>query len=405
MDRGHRNWPAALALGASILGCVRQSAEPPSPIPTAAGIPSHNLDVCAVEDYDDEVDYFPDKASFRHATQLSVEYLRHYKIARIETRGMGEEFEFVLVQRGTPLPVTRRDAMVLWVPLTRFSLGTYRYGRATELLGVIDRLVGFGNHTHASVPAILEMFESGKLEKNMNLEAIAERGTEAHFEWYFPASLSRSATYRRLGIPGVPMAEHLEPTPLARAEWVKFFALFFNKERVANAAFDRIEEAYRGALRELSDVASKPNVLAGGPEKGGWSQYGGQNLGARMIEDAGGNYLGADNPSGEPGARVPFEAALLNARRADVWIVGPGFSFGNVEGRTIDDPRFGFVPAVQAGRVFVGHAGYPDGINPWWDHALVEPHLELLDLMTILHPGQHENHELRFYRRLESRTR
>ena len=370
-------------------------------LPTVGGVPTRNLEESAVEDYDPEVDYFPNKVAFRHASQIEIEYHRHYKVARIETRGMGEEFEFVLVQRGTPMPATRRDALVVQIPVTRFSLGTFRYGRAAELLGVVDRLVGFGNHTHASVPAILELFETGKLKRNFNLEAIAERGTEAHFEWYFPASLSRSATHRRLGIPGIPMAEHLEPTPLARAEWLKLFALFFNKESAAEEAFDEIEEAYEQARLKLALVDSKPKVLVGAPEKDGWGLHGGRNLGARLIEDAGGQYLGADSPSGESSIKVPFEAALMDAREADVWLLGPSFSFGNrLEERTVDDPRFAFVPAVSSGRVFVGHAGYPDGINPWWDYALVEPHLELLDLMAIFHPEKHGDRELRFYRRL-----
>ncbi|MEM7587439.1 MAG: ABC transporter substrate-binding protein, partial [Acidobacteriota bacterium] len=323
-----------------------------------------------------------------------------------------------------PIPETRRDALVVQVPVTRFSLGTFRYGRAAELLGVVDRLVGFGNHTHASVPAILELFETGRLKRNFNLEAIAERATEAHFEWYFPASLSRSATHRRLGIPGIPMAEHLEPSALARAEWLKLFAIFFNKERAAEEAFDRIEAAYEQARLELGRLGSrpldsrpgasrpvgsrpvdaKPRVLVGAPEKDGWSLHGSRNLGAKMIEDAGGHYLAAGNRSGESSIKVPFEAALEDAREADVWLLGPNFAFGNrLEERTVDDPRFAFVPAVSSGRVFVGHVGYPHGVNPWWDYALVEPHLELLDLMAILHPETHGDRELRFYRRLNSR--
>ncbi len=399
---GLNAWQLALVMGVCVFGCERQIGEPIDELPTVEGVPASNLTEAAVGDYDPEVDYFPDKVAIRHASQIEIEYHRHYKVARIETQGMGEEFEFVLVQRGTAIPETRRDALVVQVPVTRFSLGTFRYGRAAELLGVVDRLVGFGNHTHASVPAILELFEIGKLKRNFNLEAIAERGTEAHFEWYFPASLSRSATHRRLGIPGIPMAEHLEPTPLARAEWLKFFALFFNKESAAEEAFDEIEEAYEQARLQLTRVDSKPKVLVGAPEKDGWSLHGGRNLGARMIEDAGGQYLGSDNRSGESSIKVQFEAALMDAREADVWLLGPNFSFGNrLEERTVDDPRFAFVPAVSSGRVFVGHAGYPDGTNPWWDYALVEPHLELLDLMAIFHPEKHGGRELRFYRRLQ----
>ncbi|MCG8459767.1 MAG: ABC transporter substrate-binding protein [Holophagales bacterium] len=393
----------ALVMVSFVFGCERQVGEPADELPTVEGVPTRNLEWAAVAGFDPEVDYFPDKVGIRHATQLEIEYHRHYKVARIETRGMGEELEFVLVQRGTPIPATRRDALVVQVPVSRFSLGTYRYGRATELLGVVDRLVGFGNHTHATVPAILELFETGKLKRNFNLEAIAERGTDAHFEWYFPAALNRSATGRRLGIPGIPMAEHQEPTPLARAEWLKLFALFFNKERTAEEVFDRIEAAYEQALLELPPMDSRPKVLVGVPWSQGWSLHGASSLGARLIEDAGGHYLAAGNRSGEATITVPFEAALASASEADVWLLGPDFAFGTrLEEQTIDDPRFGFVPAVSSGRVFVGHVGYPEGSNPWWDYALVEPHLELLDLMAILHPEIHGDRELRFYRPLES---
>ena len=396
-------WILALMLG--FLGCERQVGEPMDELPMVEGIPTRNLEGAAVADYDPQVDYFPDKVTIRHAQQIEIEYHRHYKVARIETRGMGEEFEFVLVQRGTPIPSARRDALIVQVPVTRFSLGTYRYGRAAELLGVVDHLVGFGNHTNATVPAILKLFETGQLKRNFNLEATAERGTEAHFDWYFPGALNRSRTGLRLGIPGIPMAEFQEPTPLARAEWLKFFALFFNKERAAEEAFDQIEAAYEEALLQRPASESKPKVLVGLAWSEGWSLHGSRSLSARLIEDAGGHYLDAGNRSVEASTKVPFEAALASARHADVWLLGPDFAFGNrLEEQTIQDPRFSFVPAVQSRRVFVGHAGYPDGVNPWWDYALVEPHLELLDLMAIFHPETHGDRDLRFYRPLDSRA-
>ena len=393
-----------VGVGLCLIACERQVAEPVDKLPAFKGVPTQNLQA-EVADYDQSVDYFPDKVAFRHATQLEVEYHRHYKVARIETRGMGEEFEFVLVQRGTAVPTARRDALVVFVPVTRFSLGTFRYGRASEVLGVVERLVGFSNHNHASVPTILKAFESGKLKRNFNLEAMAERASEAHFKWYAPGSLNRSGTFRRLGIPGIPMAEELEPTALARAEWIKFFALFFNKEREAAAAFEDIEIAYEQARRRRPQVGAKPKVLVGVSQKGGWGMHGGRNLGAQLIEDAGGQYLGAHHPSGEASFKVPFEAALMDAREADVWLLPPNIAFGNrLAELTIDDPRFSFVPAVRSGRVFVGHVGYPDGINPWWDYALVEPHRELLDLMAILHPETYGDRVLRFYRKLQSRS-
>jgi hypothetical protein len=50
------------------LGCERQRAEPAEELPSVDGVPIRNLDAAAVADYDPHVDYFPDKAVFRHAT-------------------------------------------------------------------------------------------------------------------------------------------------------------------------------------------------------------------------------------------------------------------------------------------------------------------------------------------------
>jgi hypothetical protein len=36
--------------------------------------------------------------------------------------------------------------------------------------------------------------------------------------------------------------------------------------------------------------------------------------------------------------------------------------------------------------VFVANRRFPDGPNPWWDEALVNPHLELQDHIRMIHP-------------------
>jgi iron complex transport system substrate-binding protein len=303
------------------------------------------------------------------------------------------------------MPDVAPDARVVAVPIRRFSLGTYRYGRAAERLGVVDRLVAFANHTHSTVPEILALFDSGVLTRNADTEAVINRRSEAHFNWHFPAQLSRvDDTYARMGVPVVDMAEHLEPTPLARAEWVKFFAMFFNQEAAADRLFDDIERQYVALADTVRDLPIRPRVLVGTPQGDGWQVYGGRNVHARIIEDAGGAYLWRDHRGSESGWAVPFEEALVRARDADVWIIGPDASFGpRVAEITVDDPRYAYVPAVRDGRVFVANRRYPEGPNPWWDEALVNPHLELRDHIQMLHPDRVADpglDDFTFYRRL-----
>jgi iron complex transport system substrate-binding protein len=394
-----RVWSLLLMLAT---GCAFDDAPlPGGDLPRKAGAPAHNLSAAAVGRFEPGVDYFPDKVEFRHATQLRVTYHGHYKIARVLTNGVGQEFEFVLVQRGTPIPAVARDAQVIAVPVMRFTLGTYRYGGSADALGLVDRLVGYGNHQHATVPSIVRRLESGELSRNFDLQALLRRGTEAHFNWHFPGALSRADdTYRRLGVPLVDMAEHLEPTPLARAEWVKFFALFFNKEVEATAVFDAIEGRYE-ALRQrvASAVTSHPRVLAGSPAKDGWTMHGGRNVYTRMIEDAGGEYTWHDDTSPESGRSQHFEDALVRASNAEVWIIGPDFSF---DARLIEsiltDPRYAYIPAVANRRVYIGNVRYPGGPNPWWDHALLTPDAELADHIRMIHPGLLPPADLHFFR-------
>jgi iron complex transport system substrate-binding protein len=348
-------------------------------------------------------DYFPEKASFRHSNQLTAEYFGHYKKVRLLTNGVGEEFRFVFVQRGTPAPPADPDDTVIAVPVERYSLGSFRYGAASDLLGVTDRLVGFSNHIHVSTPGVRRLFEQGRLQRNYDLEAVANRETEAHFNWYATSSLSAvDDAFERLGSQVIPAAEHMEPTPLARAEWIKFFAMFFNKEREANALFDDIEGKYLAAQASVAAVARRPRVLVNVAERGAWTIYGGRNQLARIIGDAGGDYLWADNPSPESLTTVHYEQALDRGLDADVWLLGSEASFGaRLAGLTLANPRFGAFRSVRNGRVFVNHRNYPDGPNPWWDYALVEPHEELADLIAIFHPERAiSGRAFRFYRPL-----
>jgi iron complex transport system substrate-binding protein len=350
-------------------------------------------------------DYFAAKAVFRRSNQLTASYHGHYKRVRLVTNGVGEEFRYVLVQRGAPLPALDPDEVVIYVPVTRFSLGSYRYGGITDALGVTDRLVGFGNHTHATTPGILALFDRGVLQRNFDLEAVANRGTEAHFNWYATTSLtSTDESWARMGALVIPAAEHMEPTPVARAEWIKFFAMFFNEEAAGNALFDDIERRYEETKWLVAGVSERPRVFVGLPQGGAWSIFGGRNQLSRIYADAGGEYVWRDNPSEESLTTAHYEAALDRGLDADVWLIGADGSFGTRLGNlTIGNPRFAAFKAVRDGRVFINHKNYPDGPNPWWDFALIKPDEELADLIAILHPEILAHHEFTFWRRLETR--
>ena len=100
-----------------------------------------------------------------------------------------------------------------------------------------------------------------------------------------------------MGVPVVINAEYLEKHPLGRAEWIKFMALFFNKENDADSVFQLIETEYLKTSKLAQQDSVKPSVISGVVYGDAWFMPGGQNFAARLLKDAGCNYLWADDTS------------------------------------------------------------------------------------------------------------
>ena len=112
------------------------------------------------------------------------------------------------------------------------------------------------------------------------------------------------------------MAEHLEPSPLAKSEWLKFFALFFNREKIANENFDEIERNYNETKAKVQEnfarVSYRPKVLVNYRSGDSWQVYGGQNAFAQLITDAGGDYLFTEG-RGIPRSLLRFRFLFLSS--------------------------------------------------------------------------------------------
>jgi iron complex transport system substrate-binding protein len=365
-----------------------------------ASTPHTNILDGGVDRFDPGVDYFPEKASFTHATQLRVDYHGHYKLVTFVSNSVHERLRYLLVQRGTPVPTHYPGALVYEVPARQFALASYRYGGAADLLGVTDRLIAFRRRI-ATTPSIVRLIDQG-LSDDFSPERMAALDPDVVISYYANASLSTSMNpYVPLGIREVSMAEHLEPTPLAMAEWIKFFAMFFNREAAAQRHFAAVESRYRQLAARVLDVGYHPTVALNVPFRGRWQIAGGRNALARLIADAGGTYLFADDPSAASIRDVSFERALDRSLDADAWLVDAESSGRRDLAHTIfSDPVLADAPAVRQGRVWVFNLD-PGGVrNPYWDQALPHPDRLLADLVHILHPSVVSNHQLAFLGRI-----
>lgn len=367
---------------------------------------SANPDAC-IDHYTPGTNYFPDQITVDYVEGFEVSYHDSYKVVRVLAPWAGADttFTYVLVQCGAPTPeVDEADAQYITVPVT--SAVTLA---ATQLphfdgLGLLDALVGVDEFDYVYNAAVLERVAGGALIEvgsgpTLNVELVLDLEPDLVM-----ANAIGSPDYDShpaligAGLATVINADYVEPSPLGRAEWLKFTALFFNAEAEAQAQFAAVAEEYERLTTLAAGAESRPTVMVNGLYGDTWYVAGGRSYVARLIADAGGDYLWADDSStgGQP---LAFEAVFDQARDADIWI-NPNYWMSLSDG-LLEDERYAEFEAFASGAVYNNNARVtPMGGNDYYELGSARPDLLLADLIAIFHPDLLPDHDLFFYQQL-----
>ena len=230
-----------------------------------------------------------------------------------------------------------------------------------------------------------------------DVERIMAMQPDAVFMSGFPHARENNKILNEAGVPVIYTVAWTEKTPLARAEWIKFFGLLYDREALADSIFGEVEKNYHHLVGFADSLGSKPKVFCGNSFKGVWYLPGGKSYISGLIDDAGGNYIfKGDTTSGS--MAVSFEVVYSEARNADFWL--------NVQEKTIEemlahDKRYSSFNPVQSGNVYNRFGkGILNRGNDYFETGTWRPDLVLSDLIHILHP-ETGNNTLYFYKRLD----
>jgi len=193
------------------------------------------------------------------------------------------------------------------------------------------------------------------------------------------------------GIPIIYNNEWTEQSLLARAEWIKLIAAFYDKGHEADSIFAVIESNYNTIKEIAQQAATKPTVLSGSNFKGTWYMPSGKNYMGRLFADAGADYF-FKNDTTNTSLPLNFEKVLKEFRNADYWI---GCNANSMKELLNSDERYALFNAAQTGNVYnFNNRTTPTGGNDFWESAVARPDLLLSDLIKILHLELLPNHEL-----------
>jgi iron complex transport system substrate-binding protein len=389
-----------MMLGLTVGGALAQAA------------PAANLTDGCVTDYDPTVDYFPDKVTVEDATNFSVAYFNNYKVVTVlDAFDNAPTFDYVLVQCGTPAPDADdfpAGTQFIEVPVSRFiAMSTTQLPHLTQL-GLLDALIGLDSFLFVSSPEVQALIDAGELVEigsgaGVNVELVLDVEPDVVMTYGFSPEFDAHPKLLEAGIFTALNAEWREASPLGRAEWIKYTALFFNAEAAANDAYGAIVDEYEAARQLVADIPleDRPVVLMNTFSSFGnaWSIPGAQTFVGALVRDAGG-VMALGELAPEDSAQLSFEAVYDGALDADIWIAG-AFGVSTLDDLLAQDSRYADFSAVANGQVWNNDRDVnPNGGNNYFELGVTNPQLVLRDLIAIFHPDVLPDHEFLFHRRL-----
>jgi len=273
-----------------------------------------------------------------------------------------------------------------------------------DLLDKTNTIIGVSGANFIYNPKIQKRIASNKIldvgyEQNLNIELIISLKPDVVFVFGVQGSIANKISeLEKLGISVVIVAEYLEEDPLGKAEWIKFFAEFYEQEEFAKTSFNEIVKEYNNLSQIADTIKDKTGVLVNIPYQGVWYIPGGNSYFAKLINDAGGNYLWKENSKNES-YPISFESVFVKQKDADI-LINPS-SVSSVEELLQVETRLSNFNCIKNKEVYNNNLRTNiSGGNDFWESAVVNPHIVLKDLITIFYPGVFDADSLFYYQKL-----
>ena len=347
-----------------------------------------------------------DTVPFKYARLLTVVRYDGYTVATIKNPwSPGKALHrYVLVPNGSlcsgAAAAPAEKGTLLRTPLSRSMIFTTVHCAMLQSLGREDCITGVADLKYIKIPWVHQQVAAGRIvDVGEGMSPVIEKIIDRRPDAILLSPFENSGGYGKLediDIPIVECAEYMEESPLARAEWLRFYGMLFGCEHEADSLFAVVDSSYQALSRQAREAKDQPTVIVDKVTGSVWYVPGGRSTIGRMIADAGGRYLWADDThSGS--VSLPFEAVLERAGEADVWLF-----------------RYSADHDITYGELAAEHHGYPQfkafrrraayGCNVelslFYEESPFRPDWLLSDFIQILHPDITNLPPLRYYQKV-----
>lgn len=341
-----------------------------------------------------------------HAHGFSITNYDDYKIVTVNNPWPKAEqsFTYLLAKKNANIPDSLTYDQKVTIPINKIVVTSTTHIPSLESLEVENTLVGFPNTKYVSSKKTRTLINAGQVKElgkneSINTEVLLDIQPDVVIGFAVESGNKTFEIIKKSGIPVIYNGDWTEAEPLGKAEWIKFFGAFYDKQDLASTLFNHIKTEYNQAKKLALKSDNQPRVLCGAMYKDVWYLPYGDSWQAKFIEDANANYL-YKNTSGNGSISLAFESVLEKSQKADYWIA-PG-AFTSYEAMKNASEHYDKFDAFQQKKIysFAGITGETGGAL-YYELAPNRPDLVLKDLIKIFHPEVLPNYETTFFKPLE----
>ena len=274
------------------------------------------------------------------------------------------------------------------------------YTAMLDAFGEVERVAGVSGMDYLSNPRILARKDSIlDIGPEINYESLVSLKPDVVLLYGIgDAQTAVTDKLKELDIPYLYMGEYIEESPLGKAEWMVVLAEITDCREKGIEAFRKIPERYNTLKAMTDSVSQRPTVMLNTPWNDSWVMPSTRSYMARLVADAGADYIYKTNESNSS-TPIGLETAYALIQRADYWInVGSASTLNELKAM---NPKFADAKAVRNKTVYNNNRRTtPVGGNDFWESSVVHPDIVLRDLIRVFHP-QLLSDSLYYYKHLE----
>ena len=334
-----------------------------------------------------------------HARLLSMQREAGYTLVTVADPWKGGVLHrYVLVPRDSVLPDNLPEGTVVRTPVQRALVYSSVHTSLLGELGALDAVRGVVDSQYFIDSTIVKGVAEGTIadcgnSMNPTVEKVIDMQPDAILlSPYQDASYGQIAS---LDIPIIECADYLEYDPLGRAEWMKFYGELVGRQAEADSLYNVVTNDYNQVREAAAGAKSRPTVVTEMVISGVWNVPGGQSYMARIISDAGGDYLWADDEN-TGSLALDFNQVLAKAQNADYWFI----KWTNIN--SLKDLQGAYdlnkeMAAFQNKRVYVCDTDK----TRFFDRIPFHPDVLLREFAAIMHPGLFPDYKQQMYHHID----